>query len=98
MEARIRQLEALLRDAKIGEVPSQSDVAVPGVVVTLEIDGGEEVYLLSSTREERHEEHEVLSTSSPIGQAVLGASAGETVKAEVPRGTLEITVKEIRPA
>lgn len=97
MEARIRQLEALLRDAKVGEPPA-AEVVGPGVIVTLVIAGDEETYLVSSTREERHPEHDVLSTSSPIGQAVLGAGPGETVKASVPAGELEVTVKTVQPA
>jgi transcription elongation factor GreA len=97
MEARIRQLEALLREAKVGEPPA-ADVVAPGNVVTLDIGGDEETYLVSSTREERHPEHDVLSTSSPIGQAVLGAAPGETVTAQVPAGELEVTVKSVQPA
>lgn len=98
MEARIRQLEALLREAKIGTPPAESGTVAPGVVVSLDVDGDEEVYYVSSTREERHPEHEVLSTASPIGKAVLGATKGDTVTAQVPAGSLEIKVKEIRPA
>jgi transcription elongation factor GreA len=95
MEARVRQLESLLRDAKVGE-PPESDVVAPGVVVTLEIDGDEEIYLVTSTREERHEEFDVMSTSSPIGQAILGAHPGDVVAAEVPAGAMDVTVKDVR--
>jgi transcription elongation factor GreA len=98
MEARIRQIEALLREAKIGDEPPSADVVAPGVIATLVIDGDEETYYVSSTREERHEEHEVLSTSSPIGQAVAGAAPGDTVSATVPSGELKITVKSVDPA
>ncbi|MGH3443254.1 MAG: GreA/GreB family elongation factor [Nitriliruptorales bacterium] len=94
MEARIRQLEALLREARVG-APPKSDTVGPGLVVTLEIGGDEETYFISDTREERHAEHDVLSTASPIGRAVVGARAGETVTAEVPAGQLKVTVKEI---
>jgi transcription elongation factor GreA len=97
MEARIRQLEALLREAKVGEPPA-ADVVAPGNIVTLDIAGDQETYLVSSTREERHPDHDVLSTSSPIGQAVLGAAPGETVTAQVPAGELEITVRSVQPA
>ncbi|HEV8371578.1 MAG TPA: transcription elongation factor GreA, partial [Actinomycetota bacterium] len=45
MEARIRQLEALLNSAVVGEAEA-SGVAGPGTVVRLEIAGEEETYFL----------------------------------------------------
>jgi transcription elongation factor GreA len=97
MEARIRQLEGLLREAKIGKPPVNADVVSAGDVVVLEVDGDVETYFVATTREERHDEHDVLSTSSPIGKAVLGSGVGDTVKAQIPSGTIQVTVKEIRP-
>ncbi|MBW3662035.1 MAG: transcription elongation factor GreA [Actinobacteria bacterium] len=94
MEARIRQLEELLRDARIGETPPADEVAA-GLIVTLLVEGDEETYFVGS-REDSHDEYEVLSTSSPIGKAVLGAKPGDSVKAETPGGGLDITVKDLR--
>src|SRR5437764_12398625 len=42
LEARIRQLQELLRVAKVGDVPSQSGIAAPGMVVTVRLQGDEE--------------------------------------------------------
>lgn len=36
-----------------------------------------------------------ISVRSPVGQALLGKSVGETVQAKVPAGNLEMTVLEI---
>jgi transcription elongation factor GreA len=95
MEARIRQLEALLRDAVIGERP-ETDAVAPGVVVVLDVDGDEEVYLVGS-REDRHPELTVLSFDSPMGRSLDGATAGETRAFETPSGsTVTVTVREIR--
>jgi transcription elongation factor GreA len=95
MEARIRQLEELLRDAHIGD-PPDADSVRPGLVVVLEVDGDEEVYLLGS-REDQHDELEILSAESPMGRSVLGAKAGDTVSFETPTEvTIEVTVREIR--
>jgi transcription elongation factor GreA len=93
MEARIRQLEHLLRGARIGE-PDDTDQVRPGLVVTIEIDGDEETYLVGS-REDSHDEHEVLSADSPIGSAILGAKPGETREAEAPAGSFEVKVISI---
>ncbi|MEX2549610.1 MAG: transcription elongation factor GreA [Nitriliruptoraceae bacterium] len=95
MEARIRQLEELLRDARIGE-PESTDQAGPGLVVVLDIDGDEETYLLGS-REDSHDELDILSAEGPMGKAVLGAKAGDTVRFTTPAGAeLAVTVKDIR--
>jgi transcription elongation factor GreA len=68
----------------------------PGLVVVLEVDGDEEVYLLGN-REDQHDEFEILSADSPMGEAVTGAAPGETVSFTTPTGvSIEVTVKEIR--
>lgn len=95
MEARIRQLEELLRDAHIGE-PEHTDVVRPGLVVVLDIDGDEETYLVGS-REDAHDELEILSKDSPMGQAVLDRSVDDTVTFATPTGVeLEVRVVDIR--
>ncbi len=95
MEARIRQLQELLREAKIGEPPN-TDVVRPGLVVVLDVEGDEETYLLGS-REDTHEELEILSASSPMGTSITGAKVGDTVSFDTPTGmTLQVTVTDIR--
>jgi len=97
MEARIRQLTELLRDARIGE-PDTTDVARPGLVVVLDIEGDEETYLIGS-REDSHDDLEILSAESPMGQAVLDQSVGATVRFTTPSGVeLAVTVRDIRTA
>lgn len=95
MEARIRQLEQLLHHAHIGE-PDTTDVARPGLVVVLNVDGDEETYLLGS-REDSHDELEILSAESPMGRAVLDRSVGSTVSFTTPTGAeIEVTIRDIR--
>ena len=98
MEARIRQLQQLLRDAQVSDAVAAdgSGVAAPGLVVTLDIDGDEETYLLVGSREERSEAYDVLTTSSPLGAAVLGRRVGEVVTAPAPSGSYEVRVTEVR--
>lgn len=98
-EARIRQLEALLRTAVIVEA-GESDAASPGTIVTVRIEGDDapQEYLLGSI-EERHDTHDVLSTSSPMGQALLGKAPGERTTYRTPRGReLGVEVLDVRPA
>ena len=37
-----------------------------------------------------------ISYTSPIGRALMGRRAGETVRVQVPAGTLDYTVTEVR--
>ncbi|MEX1163663.1 MAG: transcription elongation factor GreA [Nitriliruptor sp.] len=95
MEARIRQLQSLLRDAKIGE-PEDTDVVRPGLVVQLDVEGDDETYLLGS-REDEHDELDILSASSPMGTAITDAKIGDTVSFTTPAGVaIEVTVRDIR--
>ena len=97
-EARIRQLEAMLRDAHIGEPSHAADTVTPGMTVTICYDGDEDdtdTFLLGS-RElmgVTDTEAEVFSPQSPLGAAIVGAGKGDTVSYEAPNGkTIEVTV------
>lgn len=99
-EARIRQIAALLEDAVIVEPGSDSGgVVAAGSLVEIKMDGDDDasVYLVGSI-EERNDTYEVLSTSGPLGQAVIGHAPGETVTYETPRGAqLAVEIVAVRP-
>jgi transcription elongation factor GreA len=98
-EARVRQLEAMLRDAVIVE-RTGGDVVEPGVVVEIRVDGDDDThrYLLGSI-EERHDTYDVLSTSAPLGQALVGKEVGQTASYETPRGKrVAVEIVSITPA
>ena len=90
-EARIRQLQELLNNAKVGEAPTQSGVALPGSVVKVYYDGDKtdtETFLIA-TREEGVGDGklEVYSPNSPLGGALLDAKVGETRSTRCPTAT-----------
>ncbi|TSE01998.1 transcription elongation factor GreA [Skermania sp. ID1734] len=101
-EARIRQLQELLNNAKVGEAPTQSGVALPGSVVTVYYDGDEsdkETFLIA-TREEgvRSSEIEIYSPNSPLGHALIDAKVGETREYQLPNGnTMKVTLVSAEP-
>ena len=97
-EARIRQIEQILRDAVIVE-KGRGEVVEPGVLVELRHEGDADtsIYLVGSI-EERHDTYDVLSTSSPLGQALLGAAPGATVTYQGPRRELSVVVVSVRLA
>ncbi len=99
MESRIRQLERTLKDAQIVDDAelAGSDTVSPGTVVGIRYEGDEEIerYLVGSI-EERHEKHDVVSPSSPLGQALLGKAVGAVVEFLSPSGsTLRVEIVEI---
>src|SRR5262249_50010212 len=92
MEARIRHLDALLKDAEI-VAGGDSEVIVAGSIVDIRYEGDDETerYLIGSI-EERHDDLEVISPGSPRGQALLGHRVGDIVDFEAPARTLKVEV------
>lgn len=97
MEGRILHLEKVLLDAEIVEETS-GDVVVPGSVVSIAYDGDDdtETYLVGSI-EERHDELDVISPKSPLGEALLGGAVGDQVSFEAPTGVLKVRIVSIAP-
>lgn len=84
--------EALARAEVLPAAPAEPERAALGVTVVVRGDaGGERRYRLVPP-----EEHALLgegcSVHSPLGRALLGASAGETREVVTPRGAEELEV------
>ena len=92
-EARIRDLEAMIERAEIVEGGSDDGTVAAGSVVSIRYEGDDDVetYLLGSI-EEKRDGIEIMSPGSPIGQALVGAQAGDVVEAETPAGTLRVEI------
>jgi transcription elongation factor GreA len=95
MEARIRQLEAMLDQAVIVDdsAGASSGAVAAGSVVTIRYDGDDDTerYLIGSI-EERHDELSVISPGSPLGKALIGRRPGDTVTYEAPSGALSVEI------
>ncbi len=86
-EARIRQLQELLRTAQVGTAPTSSDIASPGMVLKIRYDDEDtETVLLGSREEGSHGDLQVISPNSPLGAALMGARVGETREYQLPDG------------
>ncbi len=98
-EARIRQLEDLLRSAQVGEPPTSPTRVEPGVVVTVRFDGSNddtETFLLGSREIGATTDLTVYSPESALGSALIGHSEGDTVSYEAPGGnTLCATISKL---
>lgn len=95
-EARVRELEQILKNARIVE-SGKGDVVAIGTVVEISMEGDEETttYFVGSI-EEHHDEYDMLTTTSPLGQALMGAKPGDKVKYEGPKTTFEVTIHSVR--
>lgn len=101
-EARIRQLEDMVRRAQVGEQPTTKGVVEPGTIVTIRFVGDDdtETFLLGS-RElvslDDSVDDTVYSPQSPLGSAILGKRAGDKATYSAPNGsslTVEILAAE----
>ena len=95
LEGRIQELETILREALIVEENAAEEAAVGSTVVVSESGGPAETFLLVGMKEADPRRGKI-SHESPIGQALLGHRAGDTVQAETPGGMLIFKILEIR--
>jgi transcription elongation factor GreA len=100
IEARIRQLEDMLRRAEVGETPADDGVVEPGMVVSYRFVGDADTdrFLLGARGIEEDDELDVFSPQSPLGSALLGAKKGDTVTYTAPNGkALQVEVVDAVP-
>jgi len=95
LEGRILDLETILREAVVVEEAAADVAAVGSTVVVSESGGPAETFLLVGVKEADPRQGRI-SHESPIGQALLGHRAGDSVQVETPGGTLTIKILEIR--
>jgi transcription elongation factor GreA len=99
-EARIRQLQELLRTAQVGTSPTSLDEAAPGTVLTIKYEDDEdtEKVLLGSREEGSHGDLQVISPNSPLGAALIGAKPGDTRSYQLPDGgSMEVSLVAVEP-
>jgi transcription elongation factor GreA len=100
-EARIRQLEDMLRRAEVGETPADDGVVEPGMKVTYKFVGDDdtEVFLLGAREmEDTTDGLTVYSPQSPLGRAIIGSKVGDTVAYEAPNGKeLKVEIVDAKP-
>jgi transcription elongation factor GreA len=95
IEARIRQLEDMMRRAEVGETPADDGIVEPGMKVTYKFAGDDEenTFLLGNKALEDGT-IDVFSPESPLGSAILGRKVGDKVSYTAPTGksiSVEIT-------
>jgi transcription elongation factor GreA len=98
-EAEIRRLEErLARSQVVDEAARNSDVVFLGSLVKLkDVDKGrvDMVKLVGEVSGEAPEDYDEVTVTSPMGEALLKARVGETIRVNAPRGVKRFEVMEI---
>ncbi|HEV2129413.1 MAG TPA: transcription elongation factor GreA [Thermomicrobiales bacterium] len=97
IEKRISDLEATLRNATVvarDAANRKRSTVTLGSKVAVDMEGEEEVFTIVGAAEARPSAG-FISNASPIGKALDGRRAGETVSVSTPGGHLDITIRSV---
>ncbi len=94
LEGRIREIEILLRDAKIIEKKS-SDIVMVGTEIVCDMNGKEKKYHIVGASEADPTLGKI-SNASPIAQSLLGRRVGEVVDITTPSGKMQCKILKIK--
>jgi transcription elongation factor GreA len=94
VSARLGQLQSRLREFSMVDVSKipRDRVGLGSSVVVLDIDKDAQQTYNLVTSEETDVSKGKISTSSPIGKALLGKKVGDTVKIQIPGGLREMEI------
>jgi transcription elongation factor GreA len=97
-EQKIKHLEERIANGQVADdadVPE--DMVFLGAIVRLkEVDSGDEdLYKIVGTATNESFDHVEVTTSSPLGQALVKSRIGETVRVDLPKGTTQFEILEI---
>jgi transcription elongation factor GreA len=97
VNARLNQLKKRLAEVSMidfTKIPHDR-VGLGSTVVVLDINRDEEITYSLVTVEEADAANGKISTSSPIGRALLGKEVGDTVKVQSPGGVKELEILKL---
>jgi len=95
VEGRVREVEAILKQAEVVEASGSQHVVGLGSTVTIKHESDEETYDIVGEFEANPMEKK-LSATSPIGKALIGKKVNERVQIAVPAGTKTYTIISVQ--
>lgn len=101
IEARIRELQAILATAEVideAEAALSDKVSIGSVVVVRDVTHDDEMRYTLVSSNEANPRLGRISTSSPVGRALLDKRAGEEVEVAAPVGTVRYRIERIERA
>lgn len=94
LNSKIQELEEYLKKVEIIQTSSDTGRVRIGHTVTIELNGKEQTFtILGST--EANPSLGVISSSSPLGSALMSRHLGETFDIELPVGPVQCVIKNI---
>ncbi len=93
-EARIAQLEAMIKESQVVERDADDASAQIGSKVTAKTNGQEYIFEIVGSNEANPAERKI-SNESPIGKALIGACEGDEVDVETPAGVVKYKVVSV---
>ena len=95
VEARIAEINHILSEATVVAAPKRSSKVNIGSTVTIEMGGRERIFTIVGGAEADVASGRI-SNESPVGRALLGKKAGETVDVETQAGIIQYKILDIR--
>ena len=97
VEARISQLEVMVRNAVIIEDDESTDLVKIGKSVTFQElpDGDEETYMIVGSAESDPLDGKI-SNDSPMARSLIGLSVGEEVSVATPGGEIRVKITAVK--
>ncbi len=98
LESKISQMEENIRRAKVVDTSkvTNEQVAIYTTVVMKDLKRNQTVEYTLVSQEESDFRESKISTTSPVGNALLGKKAGEVVDIKVPAGIMKYEILEIK--
>ncbi|GIP18750.1 transcription elongation factor GreA [Paenibacillus montaniterrae] len=96
METRIKQLEGMLRKARIVKAEQASAVTIGATVVLYDEEFDENVEYTIVGQAEADVANNRISFESPLGKSLIGKKINDTVQVEAPVGTIVYKLLEIK--
>jgi transcription elongation factor GreA len=95
VEGRIREIETILSNAKIIKENGRNDIVDVGAKVTIQEDSLEpEMYTIVGAVEANPHNGKI-SNESPLGRALIGHAAGDSVTVKAPNGEFVVTILKV---
>ena len=93
--AQVRQRLSEVQSIDLTKIPTDS-VAYGSTVVLYDLDSEEKITYRLVTSEESDPENGLISTVSPIGQALMGKEEGDEIKVKTPKGFRKFEIYRLK--
>jgi transcription elongation factor GreA len=94
-EAKILELEMLLKESTVVSYDKASDVVQMGSKVKVKMNGSEMEFQIVGSNETNPNDMKI-SNESPIGKGFMGRKNGDEIEVEVPAGKIRYKILEVK--